>query len=80
MCNFLLAMAMQFQEIIALPSHVQIFVCSMSCAGSATSFEKLQKYWKLFIAPCSRFAIFPHDSNAVISENYIAIVGEKLLV
>ena len=41
-CNFLLAIAMQFQEIIALPSHVQSSVCTMSLAGIATS-EKLQE-------------------------------------
>ena len=42
--NFLLAIAMQFQQIIALPSHAQISVGSISCAGSATSSEELQKY------------------------------------
>ena len=28
-------MAMQFQGIIALPSHIKISVCSTSCAGNA---------------------------------------------
>ena len=63
----------------------------MSCAGNATSFEKLPKYCELFnilamylsanlaIAPCSRVAIFPRDGNAIISENCIAIAGEKML-
>ena len=35
-------MAMQFQEIIALQSQVQITVCSMSCANNATTSEELQ--------------------------------------
>ena len=43
MSNFLLAMAMQFQQIIALPSQAQISICSMSRAGNATPSEKLQK-------------------------------------
>ena len=34
----------QFQEIIALPSEVQISVCSISCAGHTAFSEKLQKY------------------------------------
>ena len=34
----------------------------------------------LAIAPCSRVAIFPRDGNAIISENCIAIAGEKLLL
>ena len=38
-CNFLLTMAMQFQEITALPSRVPISIC----AGNATTSEKLQK-------------------------------------
>ena len=42
--QFLLPMALQFQEIIALPSHVQIAVCSTPCAGNTTSSEKLEKY------------------------------------
>ena len=33
MCNILLAMAMPFQEIIVLPSHVQISVCSRPCVA-----------------------------------------------
>ena len=45
----LLAMAMQFQEIIALPSHVKISVSSMSCAGNATFSETSQKNRKLLI-------------------------------
>ena len=48
-CNFLPAMAMQFQEIIALPLRVKTCMCSMSCAGNATSSEKLQKYCKRLI-------------------------------
>ena len=44
MCNnFSLAMAMQFQEIIAFPLHLQISLWSVSCAGNATSSEKLQE-------------------------------------
>ena len=31
----------------------------------------------LAIAPCSRVAIFPRDGSAIISENCIAIAGEK---
>ena len=71
-------MAMQFQE-IALPSHVKISMCSMSCAGNATSSEKLQKYWKLWIfcqfiyrsanfpvALCSQVAIFSRGGKAII--------------
>ena len=38
--QLLLAMAMQFQEIIALQLQVKISFCSMPCAGNATS-EKL---------------------------------------
>ena len=38
---FLLTIAMQFQEIIALLSQVQISVCSMPCPGNATSSETL---------------------------------------
>ena len=45
--NFFLAMAMQFQEIIALPPQGKHCTCSMSCAGNATSSEKLPKYCKL---------------------------------
>ena len=41
--NFLLTIAVQFQQIIALLSHAQISVCCMSCAGNATS-EEFQKY------------------------------------
>ena len=48
-CNFFLAMAMQFQEIIAFPSRGKNCTCSMSCAGNATSSEKLSKYCKLLI-------------------------------
>ena len=44
-----LAMAMQFQAIIALPSRGKNCTCSMSCAGNATSSEKLPKYCKLLI-------------------------------
>ena len=32
------------------------------------------------IALCSRVAFFPCDGNAIISENFIVIAGEKLLV
>ena len=39
--QFLLAIAMQFQEIVSLPSHINISVFSMSCAGNATTSEKL---------------------------------------
>ena len=64
----------------------------MSCAGSATSSEKLQKDLKslnigaFFLsakfarAPCSRVAIFRGDGNAIVSENCIAIAGEKVPV
>ena len=48
-CNFFLAMSMQFQEIIALPSRGKNCMCSMSCTGNATSSEKLPKYCKLLI-------------------------------
>ena len=65
--QFLLAMAMQFQEIIALPSHIQISLCNVSCAGNTISSEKLQKYWKLFI--------FVRDGNTIIFENCIAIAA-----
>ena len=41
---FLLAIAVQFQEITALPPHIQISVCSLSCAAIATFSEHLQKY------------------------------------
>ena len=67
-------MAMQFQEIIALPSHIQIFVCSMFCAGIATSSA-------IFLAhrvPGLQF--FPRNGNAIISEKRIAVVVEKLPV
>ena len=86
--QFFLAMAMQFQEIIALPSRGKHCTCSTSCAGNAISSEKLPKYCKLLnlaiylstslaIASCSRVAIFPSDVSAIISENCIAITGEK---
>ena len=81
---------MQFQEIIALPSRGKHCTCRMSCTGNATSSEQLPKYCKLLIfwqftdlsaslaiAPCSRVAVFPRDSSAIISENCIAIAGEK---
>ena len=42
MSNFLLMIAMQFQQIIALPSHAQISVCGMSCTGNGTSSEELR--------------------------------------
>ena len=45
-CNFLPPKAMQFQEIIALPSWVKNCMCIMSCPGNATSSEKLPKYCK----------------------------------
>ena len=44
MSNFLLVIAMQFQQIIVLPSHAQISLCGMSCTGNSTSSEELQKY------------------------------------
>ena len=34
-------MAIQFQEIIVLPSHIKISVSSMSCADNATTSENL---------------------------------------
>ena len=37
-----LTMAMQFQQIIALLSHTEVSVCSMSWAGKATTSEKLK--------------------------------------
>ena len=40
---------MQFQEIIAMPSRGKNCTCGMSCAGNATSSEKLPKYCKLLI-------------------------------
>ena len=91
-CNFLLAIAMQFQEIIALPFLVKNCLCIMSCPGNATSSERLPKILQtlnilaiylsanLAIAPCSRVAILPRDDNAIISENCIAIAYEKLPV
>ena len=48
-CNFLPAMEMQFQEIIALPSWVKDCMCSMCCTGNATSSDKLPKYCKRLI-------------------------------
>ena len=35
--------AMQFHEIIALPSHVQISVCGMSCADNAIPLKSAEK-------------------------------------
>ena len=40
---------------------------------SVSKFCHRTVYW------CSRIANFPGNGNAIISENYIAIVGEKLL-
>ena len=40
--QLLLAMAMQFQEVIALPLHVKISVCSMCCTGNSISSETEQ--------------------------------------
>ena len=80
MCNLLLEIAMQFEEIISL--------CSMSY--NATSSETLQKNWKLLIflqffcgqiLQAHRVAslqLFPSNGNVIISEKCIAVVGEKL--
>ena len=43
-CNFLLTMVMQFQEVIVLPDPTVKF---LSCAGNATTSEKLHKNYKL---------------------------------
>ena len=88
---FYLRWQCNFNKIIALPSRAKNCTCSMSCAGNATSSEKLPKYCKLnilsiylsanfAIALCSRVAFFPLDGNAIISENCISIAGEKLLM
>ena len=61
-------MAMQFQEIIELSSHIKISVRSMSCAGNATTYEKLKTVNILVIflsanfaaTMCSQVAIFFH--------------------
>ena len=46
---FYLQWQWKFQELIALPSRVQISMCSLLCAGSATTSEKLQKNEKIWI-------------------------------
>ena len=74
-----------------LPSHIKISACGMSCAGNATTSEKLQRNYseysfnfsigkKFAGTPCTQVAIFPLDGNAIISENYNAIASEKLPV
>ena len=85
-------MPVQFSEIIALPSPGKNCMCSMSCAGNATSSEKFNLKSNLLtekaiylsanlaIAPCSWVAIFPCNGNAIMSEICIVIAGEKLLV
>ena len=87
-CNLLLAMATQFQEFIVLPSHKKISVVSMSCANPPT-LEKLQENlnaWVNFLLVnftstlFRQVGIFPHDGNAIISKNCVAIVSKKLAV
>ena len=64
-CNFLLARAMQFPEIIALPSHIKISMCSMSCVGMQTC-RKIEtlNIVAIFLlgnfggTPCRQVAIF----------------------
>ena len=77
-------MAVQFQEIIVLLLHIHISVYSMSCADNATS-EKLKTlyiqailYQQSLPVCCVPVFQLQHDSNAIISENCIAVVGEKL--
>ena len=56
-------MAVQFKEIVVLPFHIKISVCSRSCAGNATLAEKLKTLDVLAI-----FQLYPRDSNVRISE------------
>ena len=82
MCNFLFAVAMQFQQIIVLPSHNKTSICSMSYTGNATHSEKLQKsqklriFWQIAIL---QVAVFLRDDNAIFSENFIAVASEKFV-
>ena len=70
---------MQFQEIIALPSHVQISVCSMSCASNAASSKRCRNIETLAIYLSANLPlhcvavlqVFPRDGKAVIYENCI---------
>ena len=56
------------QEIIAFPLHVQISVCSVSCACNATSSEKLQKNGNILASfPPANFASPPGSWVAIFS-------------
>ena len=39
--QFFTSDSIQFQETIALLSHIKIYMCSMSCTGNAATSEKL---------------------------------------
>ena len=67
--SFLLGMATQFQEIMALPSHLQISVCSLSCAGNVTSSEKLQKTENS-----------EYSGNFYLSANFAITLGSRTAV
>ena len=70
----------EFEGIIALPSHVRI---SVSCAGNATTSEKLQKIKNSYniltiflstnLAGIATVEIFLGSGNVIFSENCIAI-------
>ena len=76
-CKILLVMALQFQEITAVPSQNKISVYSMSCAGNETTSKKLQKKLKtlniltIFLSAIllthrvARLQFFPCDNNVI---------------
>ena len=85
--NFLLEMALQFQEIIVFPSHITISVCCVLCAGNATTSENCRKiknsgYSDNFsigkFYRVARLQFSPRGGNTIISENCLTITREKL--
>ena len=82
--QFLLVIAMQFKEIIALPLHVQILCVAglelamqhllKSCRNIENS-ENLgsSSISKFAIALCRLDAIFLRDGNAIVSENTLQL-------
>ena len=49
MCNFLLAVAIQFQEIFALPSHIQMSVCKLNKRLSSMVDETLILFYLVYM-------------------------------
>ena len=86
-CNYLLAIAMQFQGIFFTSLHIKISVCFVVAmqqllknCRKVKSFEYSDSffYWHILTAlSVARLQLFPHDGNAIVSENCIAIASEK---